>query len=249
MKRFKTSDGFWISYEVRGEGRPIIFIHGWASTRNFWHYQMESLSKRALTIALDLRGHGDSDKPLPGNYKLDRMAEDVVELAQALSLREPYLVGHSMGSIIAVIASYSLPAKKIILLSPTHEMPSGIQLLATVVLLKTPIGKYIIPKRLFHKPSRELLEFVYRESAKSSSEIYSEVLMQNSGVKLPDPQPDTDVVLLIPEHDKVINKRYLEGYANRNSAVLMKIPSSGHNAALESPSEVTHLLLKALGIT
>ncbi len=248
MEYFETSDGIKISYEARGKGQPIILIHGWASTRNFWRYQIEPLSRKGLVVALDLRGHGDSDKPLPGNYKLNRMAKDVIELAQSLSLKEPYVVGHSMGCIAAIMASHSLLAKKVILLAPTHKMPSGIQLFATISLLKSPIGKSMIPKRLFYRPTRELLEFVYRESAKSSLDIYSEVLIQNSGVELPNPRPGVETTLLIPEHDKVINHKSLERYAKRNSAKLIKVPSSGHNAALESPDVVTDLLIETLGI-
>src|SRR5687767_3287453 len=62
--RFVSLDGTRVRYESFGEGREaIVFVHGWAGDTSVWRYQVPEFAKRARVIALDLPGHGASDKP------------------------------------------------------------------------------------------------------------------------------------------------------------------------------------------
>ena len=98
---FVTSDGVLISFDDVGSGHPFVFIHGWAATRRFWHFQIERLSEQYRTVALDLRGHGDSQKQRDLEFSVERMAEDVRELIEHLQLDGFILVGHSLGGLLA----------------------------------------------------------------------------------------------------------------------------------------------------
>jgi pimeloyl-ACP methyl ester carboxylesterase len=51
--------GGHISYEVRGGGRPLVFVHGWSCDRTYWREQMDEFAKRHRVVAIDLGGHGD----------------------------------------------------------------------------------------------------------------------------------------------------------------------------------------------
>ncbi len=246
VELFETSDGLRIAYEIRGKGKPVFFIHGWASTRKFWRHQIEVISRRALVVAPDLRGHGDSDKPIPGDYRVERMALDIVELANNLSLK-PFLVGHSMGCAIALIAAHRLRPRKVVLLAPPTRMPRGWELLLMEILMKVPpIAKAIIPRKTFYRPKPDLVEFVVRESAKSHPQIYREVLKQNAGLELSYPSEGTEVILLIPEHDHLASPKEFEGYIRETGAKVRIIPAAGHNATLERPELVTDFILEAL---
>ena len=96
MPTVTTSDGARLSYLERGEGRPLVMIPGWSQTAEQFTYQLEGLSDRYRVVALDLRGHGDSEKVGHG-YRIARLAKDLHDVLEALDLDDVVLLGHSMG--------------------------------------------------------------------------------------------------------------------------------------------------------
>lgn len=98
-----TSDGVRLQYLEAGSGQPLVLIPGWSQTAEQFRYQLDGLSERYRVIALDMRGHGQSDKPDHG-YRIARLAKDVFDVLEALELSEVALLGHSMGC--SVIWSY-----------------------------------------------------------------------------------------------------------------------------------------------
>jgi len=107
MRRGKvvTSDGVTLSFIEAGSdnGHPLVMIPGWSQSAAQFSHQFEDLGKVARVIAVDMRGHGLSDKPETG-YRIQRLAKDLHELITALGLSQPDLLGHSMGA--SVVWSY-----------------------------------------------------------------------------------------------------------------------------------------------
>ncbi len=99
----RTKDGVRLHYLEAGAGKPILMIPGWSQTAEQFRHQLEGLSDRYRVIALDLRGHGESDKPDFG-YRISRLAGDLRDVIEALDLEEVNILGHSMGC--SVIWSY-----------------------------------------------------------------------------------------------------------------------------------------------
>lgn len=103
-KFFTSFDGTKIYYEVKGEGSPVILVHGFTGTSQGWKHG--SLYPALLTagykvIILDLRGNGQSDKPhTDAGYANDAEAKDVIALASSLGFKKYAVVGYSRGSII-----------------------------------------------------------------------------------------------------------------------------------------------------
>jgi len=95
-KSVTTSDGVTLSYLEAGSGKPLVLIPGWSQTAEQFKHQLEGLSDRYHVIAVDMRGHGDSDKPLFG-YRIQRLAKDVADVLKALDLNDVTILGHSMG--------------------------------------------------------------------------------------------------------------------------------------------------------
>jgi len=91
-----VSDGVKLSYLEAGAGRPLVLVPGWSQTAAQFRHQIEGLSGSHRVIALDMRGHGESDKPAHG-YKIQRLAKDVRDVLEALDLRDVAILGHSMG--------------------------------------------------------------------------------------------------------------------------------------------------------
>ncbi|HYE61687.1 MAG TPA: alpha/beta hydrolase [Phycisphaerales bacterium] len=95
-----TYEGSKVAYEVRGRGQPaIVFVHGWASRGSFWEAQMNDpgLRDRFTLIAVDLPGHGGSDKP-DSSYTMDSQAGAVAAVMQDGGVAQAVLVGHSNGT-------------------------------------------------------------------------------------------------------------------------------------------------------
>mgnify|MGYP001216300046 CR=1 FL=1 len=119
MANLVNIDGIQIAYSIAGEGPPVVLLHGWMCNRNFWRDQIEFLSIDHQVIALDFRGHGDSEVPKDG-YSLRQLALDVKLLIGRLNLSPSLVVGHSMGGMVA---------QQLMIDYPEHV--SGLVLLAT----------------------------------------------------------------------------------------------------------------------
>ncbi|MGA2396131.1 MAG: alpha/beta hydrolase [Candidatus Lustribacter sp.] len=100
---FKTNDGLELRYVEAGTGAPLVLVHGWSHSAKLFDGQLAGLNDRYRVLALDLRGHGLSDKPGHG-MRLSRMAKDVHEFLIALDLEGANVLGHGMGA--AVLWSY-----------------------------------------------------------------------------------------------------------------------------------------------
>ena len=92
----KTSDGIRIHYVEAGEGRPLVFIPGWRMPGWIWQKQIDGLSNKYRVIAVDPRSQGESDKPTYGHLPETR-ARDYKQLVDQLGLKQPVLIGWSMG--------------------------------------------------------------------------------------------------------------------------------------------------------
>jgi pimeloyl-ACP methyl ester carboxylesterase len=84
-----------------GRGWPVLLLHGLASTSHIWDLVAPLLSETARVAALDLRGHGLSDKP-DGSYSFETTGGDVAGVIEALGFEKPVLVGHSWGAAVAL---------------------------------------------------------------------------------------------------------------------------------------------------
>jgi pimeloyl-ACP methyl ester carboxylesterase len=100
--------GRTIAYDDRGQGIPIVLIHGFPLDRTIWQGQLSGLADHARVIALDLPGFGESPM-VEGTIEMTTYADIIREFLDALGINEPAIIaGHSMGGYIALayLASY-----------------------------------------------------------------------------------------------------------------------------------------------
>jgi pimeloyl-ACP methyl ester carboxylesterase len=95
-----TVNGIQMHYVIGGHGDPVVLLHGWPETWYAWHRVMPALAKNYTVIAPDLRGLGDSSKPLTG-YDGKTVAEDIHQLVTQLGFKTIFLVGHDWGTQVA----------------------------------------------------------------------------------------------------------------------------------------------------
>ena len=93
-----------------GHGRAMLLLHGLASHAGIWDLVAPILARHARVVALDLRGHGTSDKPSSG-YDFDTVAQDVMRFCRKLGLRKPLVAGHSWGGNVALHCAANYPSE------------------------------------------------------------------------------------------------------------------------------------------
>lgn len=99
MGEFVTRDKVTLRYLEAGAGDPLLIVPGWSASAATFERQLEGLSDRFRVIALDMRGHGRSDKPDYG-YRVSRFAADLRDGLEALGLSKVTLLGHSLGCVM-----------------------------------------------------------------------------------------------------------------------------------------------------
>ena len=106
--RFAEVNGVRLHYLVAGNGNPVILLHGYAENSHMWRPLMLQLAKSHTVIAPDLRGFGQSSKPMTG-YDKKTMAQDVHALAQSLGYQHEVVVGHDIGLMVAYAYAAQYP--------------------------------------------------------------------------------------------------------------------------------------------
>jgi pimeloyl-ACP methyl ester carboxylesterase len=110
-----------ISAVDAGGGDPVILIHGLGATKASFLPSVAALAPAWRTIAVDLPGFGDSDKPVRGAYDAAFFARAMVALLDALGLERAHIIGNSMGGRVAIELGLSYPQRvgRLVLLAPS----------------------------------------------------------------------------------------------------------------------------------
>jgi pimeloyl-ACP methyl ester carboxylesterase len=176
-----TRDGVNLRYLDTGTGEPtLVFIHGWCCNQSMWGAQIEAFAPKHRIIAVDLRGHGDSDKP-DQDYDIACFVDDMAWLIREIGLERPVLIGHSMGGVTTLnllrkhpdIARAAVFVDAGITPFPAELMPVVDQ---TIEALKTPayadVAKNVIGQFMFREESPpELRERVICDMAEASQRL------------------------------------------------------------------------------
>ncbi len=113
MQSAKTTlalaSGVRLDYAARGEGPAVILLHGYSDSLHSFDLLAPHLPRGVRIIALSMRGHGGSDRPHA--YDMDAFADDVAAFMDALALERAILVGHSLGSSVALATGARHPRR------------------------------------------------------------------------------------------------------------------------------------------
>ena len=177
--------GIKLAYEDRGAGKPaFVFVHGWTCNRSFFAPQAEYFSRRHRVVSLDLRGHGDSDKP-QGKYPIAAYAEDIAYVVDQLGLGQPVAVGHSMGGItvLQLAATHPDRVSAIVMVDPAPfvfppELRTAIEaMIAAIEAGNQEPRRQFVEKNLFLPASdRKLVEDVLAVMMAAPSHVAADAM-------------------------------------------------------------------------
>ena len=140
-----------IYYEVYGEGKPIILLHGNSETHEIFDRLIERLKNNYKVYAIDSRCHGKSEKTEEISY--DLMAVDMIEFIKKLKIDKPIVYGFSDGGIIGLLVAIKQPKllSKLII-SGANLNPNG---MSKSMLIISKIGYFITRNKLFKMMIKE----------------------------------------------------------------------------------------------
>jgi len=120
IRTVKTAAGS-ISTMEAGTGEPVILIHGLGATKASFLPTIGALAPEMRTIAIDLPGFGDSDKPLRGSYDAAFFSRWVIALLDALGIERAHVIGNSMGGRVGIELGLEAPhrLRRLVLLAPS----------------------------------------------------------------------------------------------------------------------------------
>jgi pimeloyl-ACP methyl ester carboxylesterase len=99
-----SADGTVLHAELFGprNATTVVLAHGWTENLEYWTYEIRALSERGLRVAAyDLRGHGDSDRAVDGDYSIERFGDDLEAVLEAVvpDGARALVAGHSLGGM------------------------------------------------------------------------------------------------------------------------------------------------------
>ena len=243
---------------IRGNGSPIILVHGFPLDHSMWSYQIEFLSKRHRVIAPDLRCFGRSEVT-PGMVSMQQFAEDLAELLNVLQITEPVaFMGLSMGGYIAwpFIQQSAKRVGRLILcdtrsLADTEEMMRGRMMMAARVMDEgiefvpdVMLPKIFAPKSFDDYPERIA---TMRKVILNNSRV-GIAAAQRGMAGRPDStdlmaQIDIPTLVIVGQHDPISPPAEMRRMAELiPHANFREIRDAGHMAPLENPAEVNCVL-------
>jgi pimeloyl-ACP methyl ester carboxylesterase len=184
LKYVLLRTGIKLHYAEQGQpsGEPVIFLHGYVDSWQSFAPVLSQFPFSFRTFALDLRGHGNSDKPKDG-YKLEDFVADLEAFLDSIGLERANIVGHSLGSFIAQMFAAQHPDRinrLFLISSPPSASDNAILrgLKSEVDTLCDPVDKAFV--EAFQEPSsplaQDFMDTIISESLKVPAYVWRNVL-------------------------------------------------------------------------
>jgi pimeloyl-ACP methyl ester carboxylesterase len=243
-------------YEMEGSGPPVLLLHGLGSSTREWEYQVPALARAHRVIAMDVRGHGRSER-VPGPYSVTGFARDAAALLQALEATPAHVVGLSMGGMIAFQLAVDAPeavrsltivnsGPAMIIRDPRLRSLIRLRLVLTKLFGMRSIAR-MIADPLFPDPGQEHLRDRFRAAiAANDPRCYRAALRalygwsvaeRIGGIRCP-------VLIVSSDHDYTPVEFKREYSRSIPGARVVVIENSRHAAPLDRPEELNRLILE-----
>ncbi len=272
---FADVNGIKICYEIKGEGEPILLVHGFGSKKETWIAQFKPFSEHFKIIRFDNRGAGKSDRP-KGVYTMEVFADDIAGLLDYLEIDKVHIIGWSLGGMIVqnFVIKYPDRVKKMVLINTNYGQPdeSGAEVYKNMRLVDLKLRKED-PKKSFWQSARGgfYIKFRKQMEAEPSKKWYGlwsvEDLIEN---RMTDPPTVEDIgvqaeaanthhtlerlheiqnesLLITSTHDRVMPMAVMKEMHERiPNSTLKIIDKAGHDSPLSRAPEVNSIIIEFL---
>ncbi|QTD43133.1 alpha/beta fold hydrolase [Sporosarcina sp. Te-1] len=242
-----NTNGIMIHYEVKGEGKPIVFTHGASWDSSQWREQVAALENEFTTIVWDVRGHGHSSLSAD-KFDSEDFVKDLISLLDHLQIKQASLCGLSMGGHISLQTAIRHPHRvsSLVLIGtpftnqfnwyekiavPINRwtnriMPiSWLAKLQAIVLSKyNPANRVYIEeavRSLSHSDWNRLWDVISRMESKEDLE-----------------QVHCPTLILYGEHDSLIKRQQVYMHERIKDSILFPIRHAHHATNMDNPQEV-----------
>jgi len=263
---FLELEGAWVRYNVIGAGPPVLLVHGWLSSSRVWERLAQRLAQRFTVYTLDLKGFGESDKPLSG-YGVRYGSRLLYAFCAHFGLTRTAVIAHDLGGDMAVKLAADHPdvVGRLVLVSvPADEdqidlpTPLWLATLPAVGPLFYALGRAIRGLRVmwmrpFVLDRDDLADEVVEDAGKSTPaavaktlgvtrrEISRERLARQARIiKVP-------VLLVAGEDDQIVDPQSVSVWARIiGQAEIRLMDDCGHMPMIERPGEFNAQMLAFL---
>ena len=237
----KTISGLKITYQLSGQGRDVLLLHGWGVDAAVMEPLRLHLAENARAVSLDMPGFGDSHAPSEV-WGVSEYADFVESFIDELGLVQPVIIGHSFGGRLAIILGARGKASKLILADSAGVLPKrGFDYYFRIY-------SYKLAKKLFSLPGlRDYADQVmalWLDNNPSSDYVAAEGIMRKIFVKVVNedlqhllPQINVPALLIWGENDTatpLADGKLME--SRIPDAGLVVFPGAGHYSFLDDPS-------------
>ena len=250
METVTSADGTAVAYETRGEGRPLVLLHGTAGSSASWRTLPARLADDSRTVAVDRRGRGESGDG--ETYALRREAEDVHAVLDAVG-GDPVLFGHSYGGLVALEAAADADLGGLLLYEPAvvaGDHPGGVQRAARMRDLLAAGERERAVELFFRGFGGEAL--VEEMPIAAIAPIADTVVREHDvvvryGVDEFDADVDAPARLLVGETSDDHVHRAVNAVADRLGADVVTLEGTGHRGLKTAPGRLEAAVREFLG--
>jgi pimeloyl-ACP methyl ester carboxylesterase len=247
-----------VYHRTMGEGKPVVLLHGFCESNQIWGVFANLLSQKCQLIIPDLPGFGKSQL-LPGNFSIDDVARVLWEYLDNLSIKNPVLIGHSLGGYVTLamtnqrpdsVAGFSLfhsTAK-----ADTQEKKANRD--KTIAFVnKNGVAPYIetfVPGLFFNKkhPAMKDVYAIAHTTARETLVAYAAAMRDRPALRKILDEFDKPVLIVSGEKDQIIPLDTLMDQAVQlRKGRLSILSDTGHMGMLESTNRSVEIVTQFVG--
>lgn len=248
-------NGIEMYFEIHGEGKPIVLLHGLALDHSIWKEVVNTYSDQAKFIAPDLRGHGNSETG-DGDGRIEQFADDVLALIDHLDIEKVSLAGHSMGGYISLAFAEKYPERVENLIMVTSnaraddEEKHKNRLADADKVLN--VGSVIVAEGLAPKLSKDLeiqrlsFDIIANTAPEGVSNVLRAIAFRPARLNVLE-KLDAHVLAIAGDEDQLMKPELAMEMAQRaKNGKAVVLPGVGHMPMLEAPLALGALLVSVL---
>jgi pimeloyl-ACP methyl ester carboxylesterase len=246
-----------VHYETHGRGRPVILLHGWLESGDFWRGTMEALSRSYKAYALDFWGFGDSGKQ-GGTFTVSDYVAMVDQFMERLGIMRAPIIGHSMGGTVSLGVALDYPSRvERVTVVGSPIIGDGLALLLRLSARRSlaglfyrffPLGSRILSP-IYARDWQTWYEMFEKDISRTTLESfhYSIASLRNTDLRPRLAEIEVPILGIYGRVDRIVSPKQRNVLAeSASTATISYFEGSGHFPMLDEPEKFYQTLVEFL---